>query len=112
MDNDLPHKENMMKCLWISMLGKLDSQLVRLNLKKQRTQLSCHEFAELMQDFIDKELTTEERLLFKKQQEKCQGCDKKYHLEKETIELIRNHLEKPPLPHDLEALIRSKILYS
>ncbi|MGB0523533.1 MAG: hypothetical protein ACPGJS_11270 [Flammeovirgaceae bacterium] len=112
METDLPHKENKVKCIWVSIVGKLDAQLVRFGLKKGRKQLTCHEFANLIQDIIDTETTAEELALFEQQQKKCACCNKRFQLEKETIAVVREHLARQATPQDLEAMIRSKILYS
>ena len=114
MKQDLPHKDNMLKCMWISMMGKLDAQLVKFKLKPQRTQITCHEFAELMQSVIDHETSKEELVLFEQQEKKCEGCSKKFGIEQETIALLKSKLERGKVhsPMGLEADIRNRILLS
>ena len=112
MEQDLPQKENMLKCLWVSMMGTLDAQLVKFKFKSQREHITCHEFAQLMQDVIDHEISKEALALFEKQQQKCKGCSKKFGIEQETITLIKRKLEreKVPSPVELAADIRARVL--
>lgn len=112
MDQDLPHKENLLMCMWASMMGKLDAQLVKLKLKKARNRMSCEEFVAIMQDVIDEETTAEELRLFQAQQQQCNGCSKRFELEQEMVEVIRKGLERKNSPRELEAMIRSKVIYS
>jgi len=114
MKQDIPHNGNILKCAWRNMLGRIDAQLVKLGLKPERALITCEEFADLMQAFIDEETTTAERALFEKQRKKCAGCSQKLVIEQETLGLIRNRLEKEKTksPYELQESIRMKILYS
>lgn len=109
---DLPHKENILKCIWVNMIGRLDAQLVKFKLKEERSQMTCHEFEALMQDVIDRETTAETLKLFELRQDNCQGCHKKFEQEQEMVAMIRGKLDREKCPQLLEAMIRSKVLYS
>jgi len=112
MKKDTFHKGNRLRCMWSSIVGKLDAQVVRWKLKPKRESITCQEFTTFMQDVVDEEMNQEELRLFKHQQEKCQGCSEKFVVEQETLSLIKAKLQHQKLqsPVGFDADVRNQVL--
>lgn len=112
MKHERIHKKNLLACMWINMIGKLDAYLVRWGVKPQREKITCQEFSTLMQDVMDHELNNKEFQLFQQQQKKCQGCAEKFVEEQEALSLIKSKLKhsKQAPSEDFKTAVRNQVL--
>ncbi|MBW8049883.1 MAG: mycothiol system anti-sigma-R factor [Cytophagales bacterium] len=71
--------------------------------------MNCEECIKTLGLIIDGEATPEEEAYFTKHIEKCMPCLKQYHLENAVKKVLKNKLERKPVPKGLVEMIRARI---
>ena len=70
---------------------------------------TCQEAFELLEDYLDKELSCEDLDKLKMHLERCEGCAEAYRLEASILESVKNKVCDCCLPNDLAQRINKAI---
>jgi anti-sigma factor (TIGR02949 family) len=68
---------------------------------------TCEEAFRRLDDYLDRELSTEETVLVREHLEICAGCAREFNFEASVLEGVREKLRQIELPASLQARILS-----
>lgn len=71
--------------------------------------INCEKCIKTLWLIIDNEATKEEESYFMEHIDKCMSCLKRYRLEHSVKKLLKNKLERKPVPEGLVELIKARI---
>jgi anti-sigma factor (TIGR02949 family) len=77
--------------------------------KKDKSKSTCKECLESLQLLVDGETTKEQEDYFKRHLEECLPCYDFYNIEKSVKEVLKNKIEKRPVPASLAENIRTQL---
>ena len=68
---------------------------------------TCEEAFRRLDDYLDRELSTEETVLVREHLEICVGCAREFNFEESVLRGVRNKLRQIDVPASLQARILS-----